>query len=176
MPLQEEFDHYTVKDYAQWEGDWELIQGRPQAMTLSPGVRHQRVNLRLASHLEEHLEECPRCFALFQTDWELAEDTVMRPDIMVLCGEVGERVTRRPELIAEVVSQASARRDERIKFQLYAEEGVPFYFLVYPEQEKVKAYDLREGEYRKIDDYSQGSWYGSIEDCTVDLPLFRNWK
>jgi len=39
--------------------------------------------------------------------------------------------------------------DERIKFQLYAEEGLPFYFLVYPEREVVKAYRLQEGEYRK---------------------------
>jgi len=176
MPLDEEFEHYTLADYAQWEGDWELIQGRPQAMTPLPGVRHQRVSLRLASHLEEQLEECPRCFVLFETDWEITEDTVVRPDIMVLCGEVGERVTRRPELIAEVVSQATARRDERIKFQLYAEESVPFYFLVYPEQEKVKAYHLRDGEYRKIDDDSQGNWKGSIEDCNMDVDFSRIWK
>ena len=176
MPLHEELDHYTVSDYGQWKGDWELIQGRPQAMTPLPGVRHQRISLRLARLLDERLDECPQCFVLFESDWEIAEDTVVGPDIMVLCGEVGERVTRRPELIAEVVSQASARRDERIKFQLYAEEGVPFYFLVYPEQEKVKAYKLWEGEYRKIDDYSQGSWNGSIEDCNMDVDFSRIWE
>ena len=176
MPLQEEFDHYTLADYSQWEGDWELIQGRPQAMTPSPGVRHQRVSLKLARQLDEQLEECPRCFVLFKTDWEIAEDTVVRPDVMVLCGEVGERVIHRPELIAEVVSQATARRDERIKFQLYAEEGVPFYFLLYPEQEMVKAYHLLEGEYRKIEDYSQGSWDDSIEDCPVDADFSRIWE
>jgi len=176
MPLHENLEHYTVRDYAQWEGDWELIQGRAQAMTPSPGVRHQRVSLRLARQLDEQLEDCPDCLVLFETDWEIAEDTVVRPDIMVLCGEVGERVTRRPELIAEVVSKATARRDERIKPRLYAEEGVPFYFLVYPEREVVKAYHLLEGEYRKIDDYSQGTWNGSIEDCTLNVAFSRVWK
>ena len=144
-------------------------------MTPSTGVRHQRVSLKLARLLDEQLEECPRCFVLFKTDWEITEDTVVRPDIMVLCGEVGERVTRRPELIAEVVSQASARRDERIKPRLYAEEGEPFYLLVYPEQKKVKAYHLREGDYGKIDDYSQGTWKCSIEDCSVEVDVSRSW-
>ncbi|MEO1923214.1 MAG: Uma2 family endonuclease, partial [Nautiliaceae bacterium] len=27
---------YTVKDYEQWEGDWELIEGRPYAMAPAP--------------------------------------------------------------------------------------------------------------------------------------------
>ena len=145
MPHHEELEHYTITDYTQWEGDWELIRGRPQAMTPSPGITHHRVSGNLFRQFHEQLEDCPHCFVLYETDWEIAEDTVVRPDIMVLCGEVGERVTCRPELIAEVVSQASARRDERIKPQLYAEEGVPFYFLAYPERKVVKAYALREG-------------------------------
>jgi Uma2 family endonuclease len=176
MSLHEEFDHYTVADYAKWEGDWELIQGRPQAMTPSPGISHQRVSGNLFRQFHEQLERCPHCLVLFDTDWEIAEDTVVRPDIMVLCGEVGGRVTRRPELIAEVVSRATARRDERIKFRLYAEEGVPFYFLVFPGEEKVMAYHLREGEYSKIDDYNQGTWNASIKDCHVDMDFSLIWE
>lgn len=135
-------------------------------MIPSLGISYQRVCGNLFRQFHEQLEECPYCFVLVYTDWEIAEDTVLRPDIIVVCGEIGERLPRRPELIVEVVSRSTARREERIKFQLYAEEGVPFYFLVYPEQEKVKAYHFREGEYRKIDDYSQESYSFTIQDCT----------
>ena len=175
MPLHEELEHYTLADYAKWQGDWELIHGRPQAMT-PPGISHQLVRGNLFRQLHEQLEKCPCCFVLFETDWEIAEETVVRPDIMVVCGEIGERLTRRPELNAEVVSRETARRDERIKFRLYAEEGVPFYFLVYPEREVAKAYHLRGDEYRKIDDYSRGTWKESIEDCNLNMVFSRIWS
>ncbi len=37
-----ELDTYTYKDYKLWEGDWELINGHPQAMTPSPKYEHQK--------------------------------------------------------------------------------------------------------------------------------------
>ena len=38
---------YTVADYQQWEGDWELIYGQPIAIRPSPGVAHQRMTSSL---------------------------------------------------------------------------------------------------------------------------------
>ena len=64
MPLREDFDHYTVADYAKWEGDWELIQGRSQPMTPSPGISHQLVGGNIFRQFHEQLEECPQCFVL----------------------------------------------------------------------------------------------------------------
>ncbi|MFP4428850.1 MAG: hypothetical protein ACLFPB_05965 [Desulfovermiculus sp.] len=61
MSLHEQLEKYTTTDYEQWHGDWELIQGRPVAMTPSPGFLHQRVRLQIARRLDEQLEECPQC-------------------------------------------------------------------------------------------------------------------
>ena len=52
---------------------------------------------------------------------------------------------------------------------------MPFYFLVYPEREVVKAYRLQKDKYRKIDDYSQGIWKGSIQDCAMEVAFSRIW-
>ncbi|MBS3780537.1 MAG: Uma2 family endonuclease [Desulfovermiculus sp.] len=58
MTLMEHIQRYTLTDYAQWTGDWELIQGQPVAMTPSPGVSHQRISLKIARQLDEQLEDC----------------------------------------------------------------------------------------------------------------------
>lgn len=176
MPLTDAIKHYTLSDYSQWQGDWELIQGRPVAMTPSPGVTHQRVSLKIARQFDEQFENCSSCTVVYETDWEVAEDTVVRPDIMVLCGEHQERVNRRPELIVEVVSETTARIDERIKFQLYAEEGVPFYVLAYPKQKKVKIFQLDTGIYKKIDDFSEGNWSFLLAGCTGKLDFSKIWQ
>ena len=60
MPFDEEFDHYTLADYAQWQGDWELIQGRPQAMTPSPGISHKVVGGNLFRQFHKQLKDCSR--------------------------------------------------------------------------------------------------------------------
>jgi Uma2 family endonuclease len=100
-------EHYRIEDYRRWQGDWELIQGIPLAMSPSPGVRHQRVARRLLRQLDEALDDCPRCEAFHGIDVELSDDTVTRPDVIVICFEPdGDRITRAPALIAEVVSPA----------------------------------------------------------------------
>jgi Uma2 family endonuclease len=176
MTLMEHIQRYTLVDYAQWPGDWELIQGQPVAMTPSPSVSHQRISLKIARQLDEQLEGCSLCTVVIETDWEVAEDTVVRPDIMVLCDELQERVQRRPELIVEVVSDSSARIDERIKYQLYAEEGVPWYILAYPKHNKAKIYQISKGIYCKIDDFNFGIWFFDIRGCSGRLDFSKVWE
>ena len=40
-------EKYTYEDYKQWEGDWELIDGIPQAMAPSPALKHQFIIMKL---------------------------------------------------------------------------------------------------------------------------------
>lgn len=171
----EPLEHYTVEDHARWEGDWELVRGQPLAMTPSPGIAHQRVSLRLARQLDEALEGCPRCVVLMETDWTVSADTVVRPDVMVVCGVRGERVTRTPALVIEVVSPESARRDERIKLTLYAEEGVPWYLLAYPAQRKLRIHALEAGRYRKVAEIGNGAWSTEIEGSRVTVEGAPVW-
>ncbi len=92
--------HYTVADFRRWEGDWELIAGIAYAMVPSPTSLHQRIGLKIARQLDEQLESCPLRQTLYETDWIVAEDTVVRPDVMVVCGPIeGDYPARAPELI-----------------------------------------------------------------------------
>ena len=123
-------ERYTVADYRQWEGDWELIDGIAYAMAPSPLYSHQVVGAAIFRMLDQALQECPHCRVLYGIDVQFSEETVVRPDLIVICFEPqGEWITRAPELIVEIVSPKTARRDEVTKFQLYAAEGVHWYLL-----------------------------------------------
>ncbi|NBC48804.1 MAG: hypothetical protein GVY22_12600 [Gammaproteobacteria bacterium] len=67
-------EHYTRDDHQRWEGDWELIQCIPLAMSPSPGVAHQRLSGRLYTQLAAALEDCPDCEALFEIDVEFTQN------------------------------------------------------------------------------------------------------
>ncbi|WP_413925962.1 Uma2 family endonuclease [Candidatus Accumulibacter phosphatis] len=59
---------------------------------------------------------------------EFAQDSVVRPDVLVICYQPeSERLTRAPDLIFEVISPKTTRRDEVVKFDLYRTEGVSHY-------------------------------------------------
>ncbi len=170
MGLAEKFfPHYTVKDYEKWEGDWELIEGFPYALA-SPSVKHQLVGGKLFVQISEQLENCPNCFVLYETDWYINEDTVVRPDIMVICGEITEKLKKTPKLIVEIVSKNSAKMDEEVKFYLYQREGVKFYILVYPEDREYKIYKLTDNGYIRQEHTSI-----SVNSCEIKMDFSKIW-
>ena len=177
MARVQALETYTVRDYLQWEGDWELIHGQPVAMAPSPALEHQLTSMTIARQLDESLDDCPHCQALFEIDVEFSEDTVVRPDVLVICYHPeGERLTRAPDLIFEVISAKTARRDEVLKFELYRAEGVTHYVLVYPETKKAKVWRLVEGEYRKVADFHDETHRFDLSKCSLDFDFSRLWK
>ena len=87
-------EHYTVRDYALWEGDWELIRGAPYAMAPSPSISHQRIEQALSFQLYKQLQNCIECEALAEIDWQCSGDTVVRPDVLIACDIEGEKLTK----------------------------------------------------------------------------------
>jgi len=170
-------EHYTLADYRQWEGDWELIDGFPCAMAPSPIFAHQTVSAEIHALLHEALEDCPHCRALYGIDVQFSDDTVVRPDVLVICHEPdGDWITRAPELIFEIISPRTARRDEVTKFQLYREEGVAWYVIVYPDLRKAKVWRLTDGEYRKLGDFHDETQRFELSKCAIDLDFSRLWR
>lgn len=148
-----ELPSYTYADYQQWKGDWELIEGIPFAMTPSPAIRHQGVASKIVSSLDQSIAGCLQCLVLHEQDWMVNEATMLRPDVVLVCDEPGDAyITRRPEIIFEVISPGSIKMDEQIKFRIYANEKVPYYIIVYPEELKASVFKLKGGQYIKVAD------------------------
>ncbi len=146
-------EHYTYDDYKNWEGNWELIYGYPVAMAPSPVITHQAIAFEIAFELRKNIK-CTECMVVLEEDWIIYEDTVLKPDVSLICNEKGDFITKAPKIIVEVVSKSSAKRDEQTKFEIYQKEKVPYYILVYPNHLKAKAFRLKGGKFDKIADFN----------------------
>ena len=176
-------EYYTVKDFQRWEGDWELIEGMPYAMSPSPSVTHQTVGVNLVTLIKNqltHNKNCGKCLVLMETDWQIANDTVVRPDFMLICQDIGEKVMVTPELIVEIVSPSNTKRDEQMKFKLYQQEGLPYYILAYPEQRLARIYKNTENGFQKIadcSDYANKDVFSfSIKECELAFDFKQVWR
>lgn len=159
--------HYTTDDYCSWEGDWELIEGLPYSMSPAPTSKHQLINGKIFRQLDEALDNCPECTAIIEAEWRINNDTIVIPDSSVICYDPKDYLVKAPSIIFEVVSNSSFQRDEKIKFQIYANEGVKYYILVYPDILVAKIYKLVDGTYLKQGDYSAESYLFNVNDCKI---------
>lgn len=167
---KEYLPHYTYADYVHWEGDWELIWGTAYAMAPSPAFNHQSIAMLLGSSLTESINSCKNCMVVSEMDYKISDDTILRPDIALVCGQKeGSFIKKNPELIVEIVSPSSALRDEKIKFSLYEAEKVPFYILLYPEELKAKIYMLEKNKYEKVIDLVEGSFDFEGIECAAKI-------
>ena len=176
MPNTAYLEYYTADDYAHWEGNWELIYGAPYAMSPSPSITHQRVAKRFLVQLDAQLKECPLCEVLSEVDWHCADDIIVRPDIVLVCNVEGEHLVETPELIIEVVSPSTLKRDEQIKRVLYQEQGVKNYILVYPQEQKVVIYQLVKGEYQQVRGKKKHVFDFQVQHCTIRLAFDKIWQ
>ncbi|MRI58591.1 MAG: Uma2 family endonuclease [Epsilonproteobacteria bacterium] len=167
-------EYYTYEDYKQWEGDWELIYGQPVAMAPSPMITHQAIAFEIAYQLRENLE-CEECLVVLEEDWIVEEDTVVRPDVSLICDEEGDFITKAPHIVVEVVCPQTARRDEKIKFEIYEKEKVPYYILVYPRELKAKVYKLIDGRFDKVADFTNERYEFDLP-CSTAIDFSKAFK
>jgi Uma2 family endonuclease len=172
---EEYLPYYTVSDYLHWEGKWELIYGIPYAMAPAPIAKHQIINTKIASQLDRAVELC-QCLAIVEPEWRIEQSSVVIPDCVVICYEPDNYLNKAPKIIFEVVSQSSVIRDERIKFEIYQNECVEYYVLVYPDLLVAKLYRLKEGRYHKEGDFNDTTYRFDIDGCSLEFDFEAIFK
>ncbi len=153
-------ERFTYADYLRWPDDerWELIDGEAWDMSPAPSLAHQAVSMRLSflfhgyfRDRDCHVFASPVDVALAPPEAAAEEiDTVVQPDLVVVCDEAklrGSHVRGAPDLVVEIVSPSTAAKDEGVKRDRYARAGVPEYWIVYPEARVVHRYRLEAGGY-----------------------------
>ena len=87
--------NYTYEDYCQWEGQWELIEGIPFAMSPMPEPIHQTAKGNLYANFEIALKKsCKDCKAYLPIDWKIKESTILQPDLLIVCQKIEKKVFR----------------------------------------------------------------------------------
>ena len=146
-------------------------------MAPAPMIKHQRLASEIIYNLREQLEECTQCEVLGEIDYKVSDDTVLKPDIVLTCGETNESyLTKAPEIVVEIISKSTAKRDEKYKFEIYEKEKVNYYILVYPDDLRAKVYKLKDSKYDKEGDFSQERYNFEETTCNVSLDFERVFK
>lgn len=162
---------YTVEDYQSWQGDWELWDGIAVSMSPSPFGPHQRVAGRLYTALQVAIgnEGCD-AQAIYEIDWIVSPSTVVRPDILVLCGDVPERhVERTPAIVAEILSPSTEQRDRNEKLELYQEQKVRHYLVLDPDQRTLEWFCLDEQGVFQRQKFDDQITLDICEDCHLEV-------
>jgi Uma2 family endonuclease len=169
--------HYTVKEWELWEGKWELIAGIPYAMSPTPGRMHQRVSARITTEFQLKMSHCNNCEVYPPIDWKIDEDTVLEPDVSVICKPwEGHYLTFPPEVVFEILSPSTALKDRNLKYQIYQQQGVPYYVIVDVQKQVAEVYQLTEGIYHKQGEYTLEKYtFHTSGACTIDFDFSRIW-
>ena len=151
----------------QWPEDvrCELIEGVVYDMAPAPALAHQAAVVDLAVYLRSLLmnagqgdesEKTPCQVLISPVDVVLASDTVVQPDLIVVCDPSklanGKNVQGPPDIVFEVLLPRTAVKDRREKLRLYERMGVPEYVIIDPVEHYAEYYRLdNEGRYGPAD-------------------------
>ncbi|HVT14914.1 MAG TPA: Uma2 family endonuclease [Thermoanaerobaculia bacterium] len=84
-------------------------------------------------------------------DVVMADHSVVQRDVIYVSAErlpiVGERIEGVPDLLVEVLSPGTARRDRGEKLKLYAESGVPEYWILDAAERQIEFLVNRNGSF-----------------------------
>jgi Uma2 family endonuclease len=142
-------DYFGLPD----EPRCELVYGS-LVVTPAPSRRHQQAVLALAFRLREYALARGHELLAAPADVALFEHTVLQPDILLVDRERRETtrsfVDGAPDLVVEVLSPSTGRRDRMVKLALYAKAGVPEYWIVDPEEQTIELLSLAGDAYRVV--------------------------
>ena len=169
-----DFPRYTYNDYKNWKEDWELVNGYPLQI-LPMTVKKSKVLSNLVAQSFNCVEKflSTKYSAIMKLDWIINNDNVVRPDVMIVCGNPkSEFLEMPPVLVIEILSSSNSKTDRVIKFQLYQENGVQFYLMVDPLKEKVEVFELIDNRYKQVEKQS----FQIDRNCEIDFDFERLWK
>jgi len=184
---------YTYDDYKQWEGRWELIYGYPVPldngrytinMAPAPYFQHQKLGSNFLIEIGKQIDDCPHCEVVYECDWIIEDEITVCPDVILTCNHDinDDYIINRPEIIVEISSKSTAKKDETTKLELYEEQKVPYYILAYSKYKKLKIYKFnkKENNYESLGSFTDEKFtFKDIKckDITIDIKnIFKRIK
>ena len=149
----------------------ELIDGE-HYVTSSPASKHQRIVWNLNGLLYIYLQDHPvgKAFSA-PLDVVFSQFDVVAPDLLFVSAERAGKVLTEtnvqgaPDLVVEIGSPSTRKRDETIKRRLYERVGVVEYWVIDSELDAIKVYRRSSDRYERVAELT-------LEGCdTLTTPL-----
>lgn len=147
----------------------------------APTTIHQEISGLISNKLFTYvLENKATCVPFISpVDVQLDQDdkTILEPDVVVVCNR--DIIIRRciygaPDLVIEVLSPSTRRKDMIIKLNKYLNAGVREYWIIDPDKESVTVFDFMHDDfpvhYNFDDTVPVRIWDGT---CSIDFKEVR---
>lgn len=174
----------NYQDYCALPNDgrrYEILDGE-LVVSPPPKTRHQEVLQNLFRVVDSHVRthRLGRVY-LAPYDVVLHESSVVQPDLIYVSNAnleiIGEDNIRGvPDLLVEVLSPSNPELDLRDKRQLYARRGVPWYWIVDPDERTVLELERRGDTYREVSRPGGHAVFTPILFAGLNIPLAEVWS
>ncbi|HEU5141094.1 MAG TPA: Uma2 family endonuclease [Bacillales bacterium] len=162
---------FTYDDYVKLPDDgkrYEIDDGALYVMEPAPRIQHQELLVSLSAHLKTHCHPEGKVL-ISPVDIKFAEKNVKQPDLVFVSKERKDIVKEKavegsPDLLVEILSPSTGKRDKKEKKETYERFGVKEYWILDPYYEVLEQFILRDGRY-DLDEVYQ------LED-TITSPHF----
>ena len=153
----------TYEDYANTPDDerYELIGGE-LIMVPGPNMPHQDSQRDLGFHLVGFVKRNDLGRVYYSdTDVVLSDTEVVKPDLLFISKErediiTYENIQGAPDLVVEILSPSTSRRDWNEKRELYAAHGVKEYLVLDPSNRIVWRLELKDDSLEIEQTYYEG--------------------
>lgn len=169
---------YTVEDYfAVPEGKRvELIDGVIYDIG-TPKLIHQKLCTLIERELDSFIKKkgglCVSFGAPVSTQLDCDNKTMLEPDITVVCDRSKLRemfVYGAPDMVIEVLSRSTAKRDKTIKREKYQNAGVREYWIVDPKKKRIYVYHFEKEDFSRLYSFEDQVPVGIFNgECKVDF-------
>ncbi|MBI2963596.1 MAG: Uma2 family endonuclease [Deltaproteobacteria bacterium] len=148
----------TYEDYVELPDDgkrYEVLGGE-LFVSPAPAPRHQMVSANLEWQLALHVRRRRLGRILHAPiDLILSPTTIAQPDVLFIRSGHESIVTGRaiegaPDLVVEILSPSTGRKDRTTKALLYARFRVAHYWIIDPDERTVELYELDGEAYRLV--------------------------
>jgi Uma2 family endonuclease len=171
----------TYADFLEFPDDGlrhEIIGGE-HFVTPAPVTRHQRISRDLLVLLAVYLDAHP-IGEVFSAPFDalLSEFDIVEPDLIYLSKERAHLLTSKnlqgpPDLVVEILSPGTKRRDLGIKRDLYQRVGVREYWIVDPDRDAVTVYRRHDDDaaFQFPEEFSKAARDAVTTDLLPDLEV-----
>ena len=146
-------------------------------MSPSPTTTHQTILRKLSSIFDKIEDQSDGLCYIAPMDVIFSDDTILQPDLLYIGKSrrhiAKERIEGPPDLVIEILSPGTGRRDKTEKLDLYAKYAVPEYWVVDPATKVFDFFLLENSKYvvqQQPDDH-----YRSTRLPEVEINLATFW-